>query len=79
MKNILKTNKIQKATDKINKNKSKLSYVLRKAKIRKRETKITRKFYALGVGINFALNISNELICNIANIFIKNDMPTPAP
>ena len=66
-----KTNKINKSIKNINRNKSKLTYAMKNTKKRKKEISVKQKFYALGVGITFAFNISNKLINNIANIFIK--------
>ena len=66
-----KTKKIEKATKKINKNKKKLSKILREGKIKKKTVNIEQKFYALGVGVTFSLNISNKIINSIASIFIN--------
>jgi RHS repeat-associated protein len=63
--------KIEKATKTINKNKKKLSKTLKIAKLNKKKLIIEEKFYALGVGITFSLNISNKLINSVANFFIK--------
>lgn len=63
--------KIEKATKTINKNKKKLSKTLKIAKLNKKKLIIEEKFYALGVGITFSLNISNKLINSVANYFIK--------
>ena len=66
-----KTQKINKATKNIAKNKSKLTKAMKNAKLRNKEFSIKQKFYALGVVITFSLNISNKIINNIANMFIK--------
>ena len=66
-----KTKQIQKALGKVSKNKKKLSKVLKNAQSRYKEICIKEKFYALGVGITFAINISNKLFINVANILIK--------
>ncbi|MBQ9796556.1 MAG: hypothetical protein IJW50_02430 [Clostridia bacterium] len=63
--------KIEKATKTINENKKKLSKTLRIAKLKKKKLLIEEKFYVLGVGITFSLNISNKLINSVANFFIK--------
>ena len=65
------TKKIEKATKTINENKKKLSKTLRIAKLKKKKLLIEEKFYVLGVGITFSLNISNKLINSVANFFIK--------
>lgn len=66
-----KTKKIERATKTINKNKKKLSKVLRNSKIQKRTINIEQRFYALGVRITFSFNISNNLIKSIIDRFIK--------
>ena len=66
-----KTKKIEKATKTINKNKKKLSKILRTSKLKNRKILIEQNFYALGVGITFSFNISNKIINTIANIFVS--------
>ena len=66
-----KTKKIEKAVKKINKNKKKLSKILRDGKIKKKTVNIEQNFYALGVGVTFSLNISNKIINSVASIFVK--------
>ena len=65
-----KTKKIEKATKKINANKKKLHKIVRQSKLNTKTVNIEQKFYALGVGITFSLDISNKIITNIASIFI---------
>jgi RHS repeat-associated protein len=66
-----KAKKIEKATKKINANKKKLHKVVRESKLNTKIVNIEQKFYALGVGVAFSLDISNKIITNIASIFIK--------
>lgn len=65
-----KTKKINKATQTISRNKKKLAKRLKEAKIDRSKEKIKGDFYSLGVGVTFALNITNSMVQLVAGYFI---------